>query len=370
MTDSFVPADIPPPVTGHSTSRSGSRFSCILLACTLAFNCYASDVLEKLHIIDWHAHIAGLGHGGSGAFINDEMRNNYRFDFFLKWMGVTLAELEQHGDRIVVSRLADKVAESRYVDQAVVLAMDGVIDRRTGQLDRSRTQFYVPNDHVYRETQKHESLLFGASINPWRSNSLELLEEVAGQGAMLVKWIPSIMDIDPADPAIIPFYRKMAELGLPLLTHTGMEKSFAHANDDLADPEKLLVPLQQGVTVIAAHIATTGKSEGQDNFERILPLFDRYPNLYTDISSLTQFNKRGYLARALKVRGLTDRMIYGTDWPLQYFPLVSPWYHVNHIGIDQAWKVSAYENPWDRDIQLKIAFGVPFSVFTRTIGTR
>ncbi len=347
--------------------RSIHRYTVFLLFLILPFKVVA-DNLEDLHIIDWHAHVAGLGYGNSGAFINREMRENFRFDFFLKWMGVTEKELQQHGDGIVVEKLSRKVAASRYVDQAVVLAMDGIVDRDTGSLDRHRTQFYVPNDHVYRETLKYDNLLFGASINPYRKDSLKRLELVAEQGAVLIKWIPSIMDIDPADPAIIPFYRKMAALGLPLLSHTGMEKSFAHARDELADPRKLALPLQQGVTVIAAHISTTGVSGGERNFERILPMFEEYPNLYTDISSLTQFNKRGFLARAMQVPGLTARMIYGTDWPLQYFPVVSAWYHVNHIGFGAAWRVSGIDNEWDRDVKLKQAFGVPKEVFVRNPG--
>ncbi|NIT61545.1 MAG: metal-dependent hydrolase, partial [Aliifodinibius sp.] len=75
-----------------------------------------------------------------------------------------------------------------------------------------------------------------------------------------------IMYIDPSNPAFIPFYKKMVELNIPLLSHTGMEKSFAGARDELADPVKLELPLRLGVTVIAAHISTTGKSEGQGNF--------------------------------------------------------------------------------------------------------
>ena len=81
-----------------------------------------------------------------------------------------------------------------------------------------------------------------------------------------------------------------------------------------------------------------------------------------------QLNKLGYLAKALKHPGLTERMIYGTDWPLQSFPLVSPWYHVNHIGIKNAWRVSRFKNKWDRDIKLKEAFGVPHAAFIRKLG--
>ncbi len=53
----------------------------------------------------------------------------------------------------------------------------------------------------------------------------------------------------------------------------------------------LELPLSLGVTVIAAHIASTGKNNGKGKFERLLPLFQRFEYLYTDISSLTQINK-------------------------------------------------------------------------------
>ncbi len=326
---------------------------------------FADEELEKRKIIDWHVHIAGLGYGGSGAFINEEMRGNFRFGFFIKWMGVTEDELRQYGDRIVIERLDRKLQKSRYVDQAVVLALDGVIDEHNGKLDRAATQIYIPNEYVARETAKYPRLLFGASINPKRKDSLALLDEVHQQGAVLIKWVPSIMHINPADERFIPFYRRMAELGIPLLTHTGMEKSFPNTRDELCDPRRLELPLKLGVTVIAAHISTTGKSGGEDNFERILPMFSEYPNLYADISSLTQINKLGYLARALQVNGLTERMIYGTDWPLQYFPVVSPWYHLWHIGFGDAWRLSGIENEWDRDVELKQAIGVPVPVFSQ-----
>ncbi|RKZ69346.1 MAG: metal-dependent hydrolase [Gammaproteobacteria bacterium] len=326
------------------------------------------DPLEQAHIIDWHVHVAGMGFGDSGNFINEEMRDNFRFDFFLSWMDVTEKELEKNGDQILVKKLNNRIVQSKYVDQAVVLALDGVIDEKTKTLDHNKTQVYVSNEFVASQTAKYQSLLFGASINPNREDSLELLDEVYQQGAVLIKWIPSIMYIDPSDEKFIPFYKRMAELNLPLLTHTGMEKSFANAKDHFSDPRLLELPLRCGVTVIAAHIATTGESDGQDNFERILPMFDEFPNLYTDISSLTQVNKLGYLAKAIKHPGLTERMIYGSDWPLSSFPLVSPFYHMNHIGIKKSWRVSQYKNKWDLDIKLKEAFGVPHTVFTRKLG--
>ncbi len=329
---------------------------------------FASEDLEKLTITDWHVHVAGLGYGNSENFVNETMRNNYRFKYFSKWMNVTGKELETFGDQIVIERLNKRIEQSKYIDKAIILALDGVIDKKTKQLDKVNTQYYVDNDFVSREASKYPKLLFGASINPSRENSIELLENVYGQGAVLIKWIPSIMHFDPADKTFEPFYRKMAELNIPLLTHTGMEKSFPNTNDSLADPRRLELALKSGVTVIAAHIATTGKSEGQDNFERILPMFDEFPNLYADISSLTQINKLGYLAKALKIPKLTEKMIYGTDWPMQYFPVVSPWFHIRHIGFKNALRLSSINNKWDQDIELKQAYGVPYGVFSRTVG--
>jgi predicted TIM-barrel fold metal-dependent hydrolase len=326
---------------------------------------FAAGSLEDRHIIDWHVHVAGLGYGDSDAFINTEMHENFRFGYFMRWMGVTEKELKNNGDQLVVKRLDEKIRQSRYIDQAVVLALDGVIDQTSGTLDREKTQIYVPNDFIARETAKYPRLLYGASINPLRRDSIERLEQAHRQGAVLIKWIPSIMHFDPSDKNLTSFYQRMAELDMPLLTHTGKEMSFPTARNELADPRRLELPLELGVTVIAAHISTTGKSDGEDNFKRILPMFSEYDNLYTDISSLTQINKLGYLARALQVEGLTERMIYGSDWPLQYFPVVSPWYHLGRIGIINAWQISGIDNPWDRDVVLKKQYGVPEAVFTR-----
>ena len=118
--------------------------------------------------------------------------------------------------------------------------------------------------------------------------------------------------------------------------------------------------------MIAAHIATTGKNAGEDNYDRLIPLFSQYSNLYTDISSLTQINKLGYLSRALKDGQFTDRMVYGSDWPLQFSPLVPPWYHIGRASIADLWRASTPKNKWDKDVRLKKAIGVPDSVFHRT----
>lgn len=312
-----------------------------------------------------HVHAAGIGAGGSGAFVHPELSENWRFPIYLRAFGVTREELERAGDALVIEKISAGVAASKQVARAVVLALDGVVDAR-GRLHRQATQLYVPNDFVARETARHGNLCFGASVNPFRHDAIERLDAAHAAGALLVKWIPNIMRIDPADDAIRPFYARLRALGLPLLTHAGQERSFASAQDDLGDPRRLELPLSMGVTVIAAHVASTGEIDGEDNFERLLPMFERHPNLYADVSSLTQINKRGYLVRALAVPGVRERLVYGTDWPLQFFPLVSPLYHLDDIAWKDLRAVLAIDNPWDRDVALKTALGTPMEVFARS----
>ena len=360
----------PTPAVRYRRTLSPTVWSCsvaVLLAALFAMpGTAAGDTAASAEgFVDIHAHAAGIGAGDSGVFIGREMRESFRFPIYLRAFGVTREEVERGGDRVVIDRIAAHVATSRRVRKAVVLALDGVVGP-DGELDRATTQVHVPNDFVARETARHPQLCFGASVNPYRPDALERLDRVREAGAVLVKWIPNIMGIDPADEAIRPFYERLAALDLPLLTHAGQERSFATAIDFYGDPQRLRLPLSTGVTVIAAHIATTGENAGQDNFERILPLFDEYPNLYADVSSLTQINKLGYLARALKVPDLSERLVYGTDWPLQFFPLVSPYYHLNHIGLAEARLAAALDNPWDRDVALKEALHVPHHVFARS----
>jgi hypothetical protein len=314
---------------------------------------------------DMHCHTAGLGAGGSGCFVSDRMRHSFKLRFYLKSFGVTEDEILREGDGLVLTRLSERLAASHHVNRAVILALDGVVDAN-GELDRAQTEIYVPNEFLAAEVAKHPNLSWGASINPYRPDALARLEWARAHGAVLIKWLPSVQQIDPADERLIPFYRKMVELGLPLLAHTGNERSFTRARDELCDPARLRLPLQQGVTVIAAHAATTGKFQGERALDRLARLLPEYPRLYADISSLTQLNKHGDLAEVLRRPEFRHRLVYGTDYPLvEITALVSPWYYPGQLSLRQMAAVARIRNPWDRDVALKQALGVPAEVWTR-----
>ncbi len=315
-------------------------------------------------IFDMHCHTAGIGAGESGCFVSKELKNNFRFKVYLKAFGVTLPEVETKGDQILMKRLADRLEESTRVGAAIILAMDGVIDDQ-GNLDRERTEFFVPNEYVSKEVSKYPNLYFGASVNPNRTDALDRLQWAKDNGALLVKWLPSIQYIDPGNKSFEPFYRKLIELDLPLLTHAGQERSFTHSRDELADPVRLKLPLDLGVKVIVAHAASTGKNEGQEDIDRLIGMLESYPNLYSDISSMTQINKPGYLRQALKEKRFEGKLLYGSDFPLINTAAVSPWYFPLNLTREQMQSISSIKNPWDRDIELKEALGVPFQIFSK-----
>ena len=346
--------------------------SCLLtlgVACWLtgAIGPFAVPQTSPLEgLIDLHCHTAGLGTGGSGCYLSPALRKSYKMDFYLRSFGVTRRQVEKEGDALVITRISERLAKSRYVSRAVILALDGVVDAH-GEIDLNQTEIYVPNEFVAAEVAKHPNLLFGASVNPYRPDALERLEWAKAHGAVLIKWLPSIQHIDPADPRLTSFYLKLVELNLPLLSHTGTEHSFTHADDALCDPARLRLPLSCGVRVIAAHAATPGSYEGVRAIDRLAALMVEYPNLYADLSSLTQLNKPAYLGEVIRRPEFKGRVLYGSDYPLIAIPgLTTAWHYPHRISLKQMWRISHTTNPWDRDLLLKQSLGVPREVWHRS----
>lgn len=316
-------------------------------------------------VIDIHCHGAGIGAGGSGCLVAPRLRRSWKFRYYLKAFGVTRDELQREGDMLVLRRLSERLAASQLVHKAVVFALDGVIDSQ-GQLDEERTELYIPDAFIAQACREHANLLFGASVNPWRRDALERLDAAVTAGAVLLKWLPSIQGIDPAAPALIPFYKRLAELKLPLLSHTGEEESFTRADNTLADPERLRLALEQGVTVIAAHCASNGRNGSERNFDRFLALAAAYPNLHADISALTQVNRLGHLQRVLAHPELHSRLHFGTDMPLPCTGLTSPWFQLGRLPLTTIRRLAAIRNPWDQSLQLKLALGLPPQILHNT----
>lgn len=313
-------------------------------------------------ILDMHCHTAGIGETGSGAWVSDSLRKSWKFPLYLRIFETDQQTLKTQGDEAVLDKIAQRIRESEYVQDAVILAMDSPYDDN-GEMNLEAGEVFVPNRFVGEAVKSYPELHFGASVHPARKDAVEELRWSKDNGAVLLKWLPNIQNIDPSDERYRSFYEELVRLNLPLLTHVGAEDSFSKADDRLGDPRLLKLPLECGVRVIAAHVASSGTSEGQDNVERLLEMMPDYLNLVADISTLTQMNRRKYLGAVLNDPRLKGRLMYGTDHPLTNTPMVTPLQFPLQLTLDQMWNLWRIQNPWDRDVALKAALGCPQEVF-------
>jgi mannonate dehydratase len=152
-----------------------------------------------------------------------------------------------------------------------------------------------------------------------------------------VKWLPSAMNIDPASPRCDRFYRALAGLGLPLLSHAGRELAVPGGSQDHGNPLHLRRALDQGVRVVMAHCASDGDDRDLDRgpdgpYVKSYTLFARMMDdarhaglLFGEISALTQFNRSWALRDVLQHREWHPRLLNGSDYPLPgIMPLFSP----------------------------------------------
>ena len=291
----------------------------------------AFDDVDPARLVDHHVHIAGLGSNGSKAFVNAKMRtwkhpfHRLKFKVYMSSAGV---EDEHRADTQFFNRLADLAGNISNHGKHRLLAFDKHY-RSDGSVNLEKSEFYVPNDYVFKLCEQRPDLFVpNISVNPYRPDALAELEKWARRGARVVKWLPNAMGIDPADPRCDPFYQKMKEFDLILLSHGGEEKAVeAQEDQKLGNPLLLRRPLDHGVKVIVAHCAGLGTNEDLDaqnhqqidNFDLFLRLMDekRYEGLvFGEISAMTQFNRAAKLRTLLQRQDLHERLVNGSDYPL------------------------------------------------------
>ena len=199
-----------------------------------------------------------------------------------------------------------------------------------GNVDLERTPFFVPNEYVFSLVDQRKDLFVPtASIHPYRKDAVEALNKAFEAGARFVKWLPNSMGIDPADPRCDPFYERMSELNMILLSHAGDEFAVeANESQDLGNPLRLRRPLDKGVRVVVAHCASLGEGKDLDkpengkvnNFALFLRLMEdpRYDGLvFGEISAVAQANRLpGPLTELLEREELHQRLVNGSDYPL------------------------------------------------------
>jgi predicted TIM-barrel fold metal-dependent hydrolase len=340
----------------------------------------AFDDIDPEQLIDHHVHIAGLGVGGTKAFVNPKMLT-WRHPFHRLKLKVYMSSAgvsdEDNADPQAAARLASLVTSIKDHGKHRLLAFDKNY-RKDGSVNLEKTEFYVPNEYVFELAERYPDLFVpNISVNPYRLDAIEELEKWARRGARIVKWLPNAMGIDPSDPKCDLFYQKMKDLDLILLSHGGEEKAVeAEEDQKLGNPLLLRRALDHGVRVIVAHCAGLGSNEDLDskerkqieNFDLFLRLTDdkRYEGLlFGEISAMTQFNRSGKPLRTMLAReDLHERLVNGSDYPLPAVnllirtrPLVKQGY-INNSEAESLKEIYDY-NPLLFDFVLKRKLRLP-----------
>lgn len=339
----------------------------------------AFDDIDPGKLVDHHVHIAGLGAGGTNAFVNRKMLT-WRHPFHRLKLKVYMSSAgvadEDNADPQAVTRLASLVANIKDHGKHRLLAFDKHY-RRDGSVNLEKTEFYVPNEYVFALAERYPELFVpNISVNPYRPDALAELEKWARRGARVVKWLPNAMGIDPSDPKCDSFYEKMKQLDLILLSHGGEEKAVeAEEDQKLGNPLLLRRALDHGVKVIVAHCAGLGTNEDLDskdrkhvdNFDLFLRLMNekRYEGLvFGEISAMTQFNRSQKLRTLLAREDLHERIVNGSDYPLPAVNLLirtRPLVKQGYINADEAGSLKEiYDyNPLLFDFVLKRTLKLP-----------
>ncbi len=300
--------------------------------------------LDPTQVWDMHVHLFGASAGdeGEGAWVNPAMRSFARpFEFI---------HYELYANAACANASAGPLA-SRYVERLlalhqayppgarlVLLAMDFFHDE-AGERLPARTMFRISDDYAQRIAAQHpEHFEWIASIHPYRPDCVEALQKASVRSARGVKWIPSMMGIDPASPLCDRFYAALARLNLPLLTHGGEEHPLrGSSSPELNNPLALRRALEHGVRVVVAHCASAGTGIDTDrgrnapmveNFTLFSRLMDdpRFEGrLFGDLAAVTESSRvDSALSRIVGTTAWHGRLLNGSDYPLPGFmPSVS-----------------------------------------------
>jgi len=309
--------------------------------------------------IDAHVHIVGNGLGGSGCWLRVGTWHRPLAAFMLHHIGVGVSMRAPGFDEAYANHLAKLVRESS-LGAAVILAQDEVYDEAGQKLNFG--SFYVPNDYVLQLAREHPEFLPAVSIHPGRADALNELDRCLEAGAVMLKLLPNCHNVDCNAARYRKFWERMAEARLPLLAHTGGEHTVPVVQKRFSDPRTLRLPLECGVTVIAAHSGTKSGLTDPDYFEDFCDMLTEYPNLYGDTSA---FNVpiRGRHVRACLEAGVTERLVHGSDYPV---PVYGHWaWAQRFIGWNDFRRCERLTNVLERDYQLKVAMGFSEEYFTR-----
>lgn len=236
-----------------------------------------------------------------------------------EWMEGSLGPLreatERHFRTKVPIRTVEQMADEFRADDvlAVLLAWDA---------ESAMGLPPVTNDFVADCVARHPDAFIGfASVDPWKGKAAvnEFRRAITDLGLRGLKLHPSCQGFAPNDHRFYPLYETAAELGAPIIFHTGTTGlgagvpggggiKLGYSRPILLDDVAADFPT---LTIVGAHPSWPWQDE-------MLAVAQHKTNVYLDLSGWSPKRWSPDLARNV-LGPLQDRCLYGSDYPFITF---------------------------------------------------
>jgi len=195
------------------------------------------------------------------------------------------------------------------IDRAVVLVVDNGLAH--GEVEKG----VEGQNKAVAEAAKRfpDRLIAFLSVDPRRPNAIELVDRCVNDWGMSGLKCHPDTGWYPDDKAYYPYWEKIRELGIPVLTHTGPLEP--PAVNECVHPDRLdkLAADFPEITFIAAHMAFRW-------YKEMVEVAKKHQNIMADIAGWQITAHESYGKFAYILRGVIDgmgaeRIIFGTDAP-------------------------------------------------------
>ncbi|MDR1976442.1 MAG: amidohydrolase family protein [Campylobacteraceae bacterium] len=303
-------------------------------------------------MVDMHVHLL------SNRVKFERFYDKLAIMFFARRLGANPRRLLKNSYEEYVDTLIRLVRTSKSVKRIALFGIDDKIDE-SGKLLHQDNTVCASNEDVLAIYEKHPDIIIPFfSINPLRSDALELIEKYAPKGFKGAKFMQNYWEIDTNDEKFIPYYEKLKEKGLPALFHIGSESSLP-SNRAYESLKMTELPLKLGVKVIAAHMALSyeplkilrafrrNPKYYPEEYFTLIEMLKTHDNLYADISAILTPVRAKVLRRLSREKEIHHKLLYASDYPVPFSVMLNSY----DMPFLKRVKLVAQKNPFDRYAQ-------------------
>ena len=175
----------------------------------------------------------------------------------------------------------------------------------------------ISSEEMLEDARKHGDVLIPfASVDPHDRGSVERLRTLVRAGARGLKLHPSLQDFLPNDPRYYPLYAAAAELGIPIVFHTGQTGICAGLPGGRGIKLRYSDPMliddvaadHPDLTIVLAHPSVPWQDSA-------ISIATHKANVFIDLSG---WSPKYFPAQLVKAAGgrLRHKVLFGSDFPV------------------------------------------------------